>query len=44
MSLSIGNYAQTGYASPLDTKPQLPGMPEESKKGQPGIEGECQTC
>ncbi|MDE5680087.1 MAG: hypothetical protein K2I01_06625, partial [Lachnospiraceae bacterium] len=44
MSLSIGNYTQAGYASPLDTKPQLAGMPEEAKKGQPGNEGECQTC
>lgn len=44
MSLSIETYAPAGYTSPLGAKPQLPGMPEDAKKGQPGSEGECQTC
>lgn len=44
MSLSIETYAPAGYTSPLGAKPQLPGMPEDAKKGQPGSKGECQTC
>lgn len=44
MSLSIETYAPAGYTSPLGAKSQLPGMPEEAGKGQPGSKGECQTC